>query len=72
MKDADNALVHGEVWAGAGTTALRPRYESYPKVRWMVKRYMTKYSYADCLDSDGRAVKEFIRRFGLYKEMLTR
>ena len=70
IKKADYDAVHGEVWCGAGTKALRDRYDRIPAVEHITRRYMKEYSYADCLDSDGRAVKDFIRLFNLYKGLL--
>jgi hypothetical protein len=69
VKRIDRLVVRGEVHAGAGTLSLRPNYKPESKSFKLVKHYMEHYSYADCLDYDGRAVKEFIRRFEAYKAL---
>jgi hypothetical protein len=70
VKRIDRLIVRGEVFADAGTSALREKYKPESRSTKLVKHYLKEYSYADCLDFDGRAVKEFIRRFDVYKMLL--
>ncbi len=72
VKEADNIAVNGEVWADCGTTCLGSKYPDVPAVTELVRHYADKYSYADCLDYDGRAVKDYIKKFELYKALLLR
>lgn len=72
IKLADSAAVHGEVWTDCGTHCLQELYEWAEKPVNLVAHYTGKYGYADCLEADGAAVLEFIRRFELYKSLLKR
>lgn len=71
VKCADRWAVNAEVWAGYGTKCLREKYNS-PGAQGirLVTSYARQYGYAACLDIDGAAVLEFIRRFELYKGYL--
>lgn len=69
VKLIDRLVVRGEVYAGAGTDALRELYKTERKSITLVRHYLKHYSYADCLDHDGAAVKEFVRRFEVYKTL---
>lgn len=70
IKQADDAALRGEVWAGAGTLALQKVYTRHPEAEGLVLQYMNQYSYADCLDASGLAPIEFLRRYRLYRDML--
>lgn len=70
IKTADRTAVHGEVWAGCGTHCLATKYDNIPEVCDLVTKYSRAYTYADCLERDGKAVLEFCRRFVYYKSLL--
>jgi hypothetical protein len=72
IKKADYDAVHGEVWTGTGTKCLQSMYSKMEHVSRLTKKYRDMYTYEDCLEPDGRAVKEFIRRFELYKRAVKR
>ncbi len=69
IKQADRLAVSAEVWSDCGTRCLQEIYP-YTGAAGIVANYQQRYSYADCLDLDGAAVLEFMRRFELYKSFL--
>ncbi len=69
IKQADGLAVNAEVWSDCGTHCLQEIYP-FSNASGYVEGYRLKYSYADCLDLDGAAVHEFVRRFELYKGYL--
>lgn len=71
IKQADTWALQGEIYAGAGTKSLQSCNPRYVPAEKLVQKYLKKYSYADYLEPNGKAVREFIRRFHLYKSMLT-
>lgn len=71
VKKADGLAVNAECWAHAGTECLKTIY-TYDKSKRLVEHYLELYSYADCLDVNGKAVREYVRRFELYKTYLKR
>lgn len=71
VKAADNAALCGEVYAGAGTLTLQECNPRHPRAEARTLHYMNTYSYADLLDASGRAPIEFLRRFRVYKELLS-
>lgn len=70
IKSADNEAVNGEVWTDCGTKCLQELYQYHDTAAKLVRRYTRLYTYADCLEPNGLAVQEFIRRFELYKTYL--
>lgn len=69
VKSADRLAARAEIYADCGTSCLK---RLFPNSDWAgtVRYYSKKYSYADCLDLDGAAVLEFVRRYDLYKNYL--
>jgi 5'-deoxynucleotidase YfbR-like HD superfamily hydrolase len=70
VKEADRKTFRGEIYT-VGTQALQEHYERCPEAEELVYKYVREFDYKDCLDAGGRAPIEFMRRFRLYKDMLT-
>lgn len=70
IKHADNAALCGEVYT-VGTQALQAEYPRAPKAEKLVMKYLEQYPPMECLQPDGRAVIEYMRRFRVYSDMLT-
>jgi hypothetical protein len=66
VKEADRRTLHGEVFT-VGTEALRQIYPEDRQAAAQVLLYHSLFPVTDCVDPNGRCVKEFIRRFKLYQ-----
>ena len=69
VHEADRRALHGEVWT-VGTLSLRSLYSMDWEAEALVWAYFKCYKPMDCLDAEGSCVKEFLRRFELYKTWL--
>lgn len=67
VKIADNEAFIGEIGI-IGTAALRNLYkERSPHAEKIVRKYIKKYSFKDCLSSEGAAVIDFIGKVKKYQ-----
>lgn len=67
LKVADRMALHGEVWT-VGTVGLRPMYkERFPEVEKLIRKYQKQFPVLDCLKRDGKASREFLLRWKLYR-----
>jgi hypothetical protein len=69
IKKADHAALCGEVYT-VGTQALQAEYPRAPLAEKLVMKYLAEYPPMECLQPDGRAPIEFLRRFRVYSDML--
>lgn len=68
IHQADAQALRGEVHS-VGTRALRDLYPDHPRARELVEFYRELFPVQDCVDPEGRCVKEFLYRFERYKEL---
>lgn len=71
IKQADNDLLCGEVYT-VGTQALQAEYPRRPHAEKLVMKYLKEYPPMECLQPDGRAPIEFMRRFREYSDLRTK
>jgi hypothetical protein len=69
IKVADNRSRAGEVWT-VGDRALRKKYPFRDReAEQLTLKYHRKFPPSDTINPTGRAVKEFVRRFKIYKKL---
>lgn len=69
VKAADTRAKHGECHT-VGTRILRTIYPVDIDAQYLTQQYAKKYPVDDLVLADGKAVKEFIRRYHEYKRLL--
>jgi hypothetical protein len=69
VKVADNRAKHGESHS-VGTRVLRTIYPQDWDAQALTQLYAKKYPVTDLVKENGRAVKEFTRRYKEYKKLL--
>lgn len=69
VKQADVAAFRGEVYT-VGTQALQQEVTRSEQAEELVMKYTTDYPPLECLNPDGRAVIEYMRRFRIYRDMM--
>lgn len=68
IKKADGDALRGEVYT-VGTRRLQDEYPRCPQAEELVLKYLAEYPPLECINPDGRAVIEFMRRFRLYMDL---
>jgi hypothetical protein len=68
LKKADTDVLCGEVYT-VGTRKLQDEYPRCPQAEELVIKYLEQYPPLECINPDGRAPIEFMRRFRLYMDM---
>jgi len=66
VHEADRRALHGEVHT-VGTESLRDIYPTDDEVERLVWVYAKHYPPLDCIDPNGACVREFLRRFEVYR-----
>lgn len=69
IKEADTKALCGEVYT-VGTQALQSIYARCPEAEALVIKYLGEYPPMECINPDGRAAIEFMRRFRVYLDMM--
>lgn len=71
IKGADRRSRNAEIWTGLGDVSLKKEYPLRDRaVERLSLKYAAKFPPADCIKSDGRAVKEYCHRYELYKALM--
>ena len=71
IKGADRRSRNAEIHTGLGDKLLRKEYPLRDRaVERLSLKYAKKYPPSDCIKSDGRAVKEFCKRYAAYRAMM--
>ena len=71
IKAADRRSRNAEIHTGLGDVALIREYPLRDQaVERLSLKYARKYPPSDCIRANGRAVKEFVKRYELYKSMM--
>ena len=65
---SDTRALHGEAYT-VGTKALRNIYPKDARAAELVEFYRKMYPVQDCVDPEGKCVKEFLYRFERYKAL---
>lgn len=65
IHQADKRALRGEVWT-VGTQALQMLYAHDSRAEELVRFYAAHFPVTDCVDPQGRCVREFIYRFYRY------
>lgn len=68
IKSADTNTLCGEVYT-VGTRRLQDIYPRCPQAEELVMKYLNEYPPLECINPDGRAPIEFLRRARLYMDM---
>lgn len=69
IKEADTKALCGEVYT-VGTQALQTLYARCPEAEELVSAYLKEYPPLECINPDGRAPIEFMRRFRVYLDLM--
>lgn len=71
IKHADRRSRQGEIHTGVGDAGLKREYPVRDKeAERITLRYARKYPAADCIRKNGRAVREFTKRYHAYKKLM--
>ncbi len=68
VKAADTNVLCGEVYT-VGTRRLQDIYPRCPQAEELIMKYLAEYPPLECINPDGRAPIEFLRRARLYMDM---
>lgn len=73
IKGADRRSRNAEIHTGLGDKLLKKEYPLRDRaVERLSLKYAKKFPPADCIRADGRAVKEFCRRYEAYRALMSK